>query len=71
MRIHRFAQAFRQAETSELFSVWHLLNLREDELQQQCNKSKTNGRNIDRNEFADDVIQNNQRVKDQVLYSQT
>jgi hypothetical protein len=33
------------------------------ELQPQCTKSKTNGRNIDRSEFAQDVEQNNQRVK--------
>ena len=38
------------------------------ELQPQCTKSKTNGRNIDRSEFADDVIQNNQRVKENPAY---
>jgi len=38
------------------------------ELQPQCTKSKTNGRNIDRSEFADDVIQNNRRVKENPTY---
>jgi hypothetical protein len=38
------------------------------ELQPQCTKSKTNGRNIDRSEFADDVIQNNKRVKENPAY---
>jgi len=38
------------------------------ELQPQCTKSKTNGRNIDRSEFADDVIQNNKRVKENPEY---
>jgi len=38
------------------------------ELQPQCTKSKTNGRNIDRSEFADDVIQNNRRVKENSAY---
>ena len=38
------------------------------ELQPQCTKSKTNGRNIDRSEFAADVEQNNQRVKENPAY---
>ena len=38
------------------------------ELQPQCTKSKTNGRNIDRSEFAADVEQNNRRVKDNPAY---
>ena len=38
------------------------------ELQHQCTKSKTNGRNIDRSEFAADVEQNNQRVKQNPAY---
>ena len=38
------------------------------ELQPQCTKSKTNGRNIDRSEFAADVEQNNRRVKDNTAY---
>jgi transposase len=38
------------------------------ELQSQCTKSKTNGRNIDRSEFAADVVQNNQRVTDNPAY---
>ena len=38
------------------------------ELQPKCTKSKTNGRNIDRSEFADDVIQNNKRVKENPAY---
>ena len=38
------------------------------ELQPQCTKSKTNGRNIDRSEFADDVVRNNQRVKQNPAY---
>ncbi len=38
------------------------------ELQPQCTKSKTNGRNIDRSEFAADVEQNNKRVKENPEY---
>lgn len=38
------------------------------ELQPQCTKSKTNGRNIDRSEFAADVEQNNKRVKENPAY---
>ena len=38
------------------------------ELQVQCTKSKTNGRNIDRSEFAADVEQNNKRVKENPAY---
>lgn len=38
------------------------------ELQPQCTKSKTNGRNIDRSEFAADVEQNNRRVKENPAY---
>ena len=38
------------------------------ELQPQCTKSKTNGRNIDRSEFAAHVEQNNQRVKENPTY---
>ena len=38
------------------------------ELQPQCTKSKTNGRNIDRSEFAAHVEQNNQRVKENPAY---
>lgn len=38
------------------------------ELQPQCTKSKTNGRNIDRSEFAADVEQNNRRVKENTAY---
>jgi len=38
------------------------------ELHGQCTKSKTNGRNIDRSEFAADVEQNNQRVKENPAY---
>jgi transposase len=38
------------------------------QLQPQCTKSKTNGRNIDRSEFANDVIQNNKRVKENPAY---
>lgn len=38
------------------------------ELQPQCTKSKTNGRNIDRSEFAADVEQNNRRVKEKPAY---
>jgi transposase len=38
------------------------------ELQPQCTKSKTNGRNIDRSEFAADVEQNNKRVTENPAY---
>jgi hypothetical protein len=38
------------------------------QLQPQCTKSKTNGRNIDRSEFTDDVIQNNKRVTENPAY---
>ncbi len=38
------------------------------ELQPQCTKSTTNGRNIDRSEFAADVEQNNKRVKENPAY---
>lgn len=38
------------------------------ELQPKCTKSKTNGRNIDRSEFAADVEQNNKRVKENPAY---
>ena len=38
------------------------------EQQVQCTKSKTNGRNIDRSEFAADVEQNNKRVKENPAY---
>lgn len=38
------------------------------ELQPRCTKSKTNGRNIDRSEFAADVEQNNKRVKQNPAY---
>jgi transposase len=38
------------------------------ELQPQCTKSKTNGRNIDRSEFAAHVEQNNKRVKENPQY---
>jgi len=38
------------------------------ELQPQCTKSKTNGRNIDRSEFAAHVEQNNKRVKENPEY---
>jgi len=38
------------------------------ELQPQCTKSKTNGRNIDRSQFAADVEQNNKRVKENPAY---
>lgn len=38
------------------------------ELQPQCTKSKTNGRSIDRSEFAADVEQNNKRVKENPAY---
>ena len=38
------------------------------ELQPQCTKSKTNGRNIDRSEFAADVELNNKRVKENPAY---
>ncbi len=37
-------------------------------MQQQCTKSKTNGRNIDRSEFAADVEMNNKRVKENPAY---
>lgn len=37
-------------------------------LQPQCTKSKTNGRNIDRSEFAAEVEQNNKRVKGNPAY---
>ena len=38
------------------------------ELQPQCTKSKNNGRNIDRSEFAADVELNNKRVKENPAY---
>jgi len=38
------------------------------ELHSQCTKSKSNGRNIDRSEFAADVEQNNRRVKENPAY---
>ncbi len=37
-------------------------------LQPQCTKSKTNGRNIDRSEFAELVEQNNRRVNENPAY---
>jgi len=38
------------------------------DLQPKCTKSKTNGRNIDRSEFACDIEQNNKRVKENPNY---
>ena len=38
------------------------------DLQPKCTKSKTNGRNIDRSEFAGDIEQNNKRVKENPNY---
>ena len=38
------------------------------QLKTQCTKSKTNGRNIDRSEFAELVEQNNQRVNNNPAY---
>ncbi|MBB3186325.1 IS1182 family transposase [Microbacter margulisiae] len=38
------------------------------EMHSLCTKSKNNGRNIDRSEFAADVEQNNQRVKENPAY---